>query len=154
MVLEHLGIDPARFTYEWVSAAEGIRFADVITEFGNRIRSLGPLGQKEKAGPGAFRYKLKAAEMTVEGRLFRTAFAKQAKQILGDGSFGKFPDKDKLAEVMSRETAMNEALLYLNENDRSAGELAELLCVPVEQAVGYVEMLKKKKLWDGELIGT
>jgi F420-non-reducing hydrogenase iron-sulfur subunit len=40
MILDHLGIDPIRFSVEWVSAAEGIRFAQVITEFDGKIKNL------------------------------------------------------------------------------------------------------------------
>ncbi len=42
MVLEDLGIDPERFMLDWVSSAEAPRFAQVVTEFTDKIRSLGP----------------------------------------------------------------------------------------------------------------
>ncbi len=41
-VLRQYGVDPARVRLEWVSAAEGDRFAEVISEFTNEIRALGP----------------------------------------------------------------------------------------------------------------
>jgi coenzyme F420-reducing hydrogenase delta subunit len=34
---------------EWVSASEAARFADVVQEFTERIRALGPLETKEVA---------------------------------------------------------------------------------------------------------
>jgi F420-non-reducing hydrogenase iron-sulfur subunit len=40
--LEDLGIDPERFRLDWVSSAEAPRFAQVVTEFTEKIRSLGP----------------------------------------------------------------------------------------------------------------
>ena len=40
--LEALGINKGRLRLEWVSAAEGQRFAQVITEFVREIRELGP----------------------------------------------------------------------------------------------------------------
>lgn len=48
-MLEDLGIDPQRFTIEWVSGAEGPRFASKVTEFTQRIKELGPnrFGEKE-----------------------------------------------------------------------------------------------------------
>ncbi len=39
---EDAGINPERVTIEWVSGAEGPRFAEKVTEFTQRIRSLGP----------------------------------------------------------------------------------------------------------------
>jgi F420-non-reducing hydrogenase iron-sulfur subunit len=41
-MLEDLGIEPERFKLEWVSASEGQRFAQVIKEFTDEIRDLGP----------------------------------------------------------------------------------------------------------------
>jgi F420-non-reducing hydrogenase iron-sulfur subunit len=37
-----LGIDPDRLRLEWISSAEGTRFAQVATEFTGKIRELGP----------------------------------------------------------------------------------------------------------------
>jgi len=41
-LLEFSGIDPERLMLKWVSSAEGPRFAKVVTEFVEKIRSLGP----------------------------------------------------------------------------------------------------------------
>jgi F420-non-reducing hydrogenase iron-sulfur subunit len=37
-----MGIDPDRFRIEWVSSAEAPRFQEVVTEFTDKIKSLGP----------------------------------------------------------------------------------------------------------------
>jgi F420-non-reducing hydrogenase iron-sulfur subunit len=41
-VVKLLGIDEGRLRLEWISAAEGNRFAQVIDEFTEQIRALGP----------------------------------------------------------------------------------------------------------------
>ena len=43
-MLEQLGVEPGRIRLEWVSAAEGDKFARVVTEFTEEVRALGPLG--------------------------------------------------------------------------------------------------------------
>jgi len=43
ILIKQLGINPKRVRLEWVSASEGKRFAEVITEFTNQIKELGPL---------------------------------------------------------------------------------------------------------------
>ena len=40
--ISEIGLDPRRIRLEWVSAAEGQRFAKIITEFTEEIRKLGP----------------------------------------------------------------------------------------------------------------
>lgn len=46
-----LGLEEERFRLEWISASEGQRFAEVMTEFTDRIKELGPnpmFGKDEK----------------------------------------------------------------------------------------------------------
>ncbi len=42
LVLEDMGIEPERFRIDWVSSAEAPRFQEVVTEFTDKIKSLGP----------------------------------------------------------------------------------------------------------------
>jgi heterodisulfide reductase subunit A len=60
-ILEKVGINPERYRLEWVSASEGKRFSQVVTEFTNKVKELGPMPKtgdkiepkKEKAEEGA-----------------------------------------------------------------------------------------------------
>lgn len=45
MLLHQFGIEPERLRLEWISAAEGVRFAQVVAEFTEQIKKLGPLGR-------------------------------------------------------------------------------------------------------------
>lgn len=40
-LIQLLGIEPQRLRLEWISAAEGARFAEVVEEFTDRVRALG-----------------------------------------------------------------------------------------------------------------
>jgi len=46
-LLSYLGIDPRRVRLDWVSASEGSRFAQIVTEFTEEMMKLGPLSLKE-----------------------------------------------------------------------------------------------------------
>jgi heterodisulfide reductase subunit A len=48
-VVEKVGIDPKRVRLEWVSASEGKRFAQVVTDFVNQVKELGPLNSSQKS---------------------------------------------------------------------------------------------------------
>ena len=41
-LLEHAGVQPERLRIEWISAAEGTRFAEIMNDFTAQIRTLGP----------------------------------------------------------------------------------------------------------------
>jgi len=47
-VLTEIGINSDRLRLEWVSASEGKRFADVMNEFTEQIRTLGPIEFRKK----------------------------------------------------------------------------------------------------------
>ena len=61
-LLESIGVNPDRLKLEWVSAGEGIRFAEVMNDFGKKIKTLGPLGKSE--GVDQDELKSKVAEIT------------------------------------------------------------------------------------------
>lgn len=42
-MIEDLGINPQRLRLEWISAAEGQRFSEVIKEFTQQVKNLGQL---------------------------------------------------------------------------------------------------------------
>lgn len=44
--LGHMGIDGARFRLEWISASEGAKFAEVMRDFTEDLKGLGPLVRK------------------------------------------------------------------------------------------------------------
>ncbi|MBU0496297.1 MAG: hydrogenase iron-sulfur subunit [Chloroflexi bacterium] len=46
-IMEHIGLNPERLRIEFMSSADGILFAEMMSEFGNEVRELGPLGKTE-----------------------------------------------------------------------------------------------------------
>lgn len=48
-LLEFIGVEPNRFRMSWVSAAEGAKFAQVITDFVGDLKPLGPQEKLKKA---------------------------------------------------------------------------------------------------------
>jgi F420-non-reducing hydrogenase iron-sulfur subunit len=61
-IMEHIGLNPERLRIEFMSSAEGVAFAEVMSEFGNEVKKLGPLGKAEGIEPSELRSKL--AEIT------------------------------------------------------------------------------------------
>jgi coenzyme F420-reducing hydrogenase delta subunit len=59
-LLERIGLNPERLRLGWVSAGEGIRFANIMNEFVPGIEKLGPLGKGEGLDEQELRFKLEA----------------------------------------------------------------------------------------------
>ncbi|MFA5384026.1 MAG: hydrogenase iron-sulfur subunit [Eubacteriales bacterium] len=64
-ILGHIGVNPDRLRLEWVSAGEGIRFANVMNDFGTQIANLGPLGRIEGTDGQILKLRLEAAAKLV-----------------------------------------------------------------------------------------
>jgi F420-non-reducing hydrogenase iron-sulfur subunit len=60
-LLEHSGVDPERLRIEWISAAEGVRFAEIMNDFAGTLRKLGPL--RNGGGPEEDELESKLAEV-------------------------------------------------------------------------------------------
>jgi F420-non-reducing hydrogenase iron-sulfur subunit len=52
-LLADFGIEPGRFRLEWVSAAEGAKWARLVNEVTELVRQLGPLNWKEQINKSA-----------------------------------------------------------------------------------------------------
>jgi len=57
-LLQHAGVNPDRLRIEWISAAEGVRFAEIVNDFTAQLRELGPVGNGEGPGEDEVRSKL------------------------------------------------------------------------------------------------
>jgi coenzyme F420-reducing hydrogenase delta subunit len=60
-ILKHLGVNPERLRLEWVSAGEGIRFAEVMNDLSSKVKSLGRFGSSEGIDSAELRSRLDAA---------------------------------------------------------------------------------------------
>ena len=110
MILKSLEINTDRVALEWASAAEGPLFVKLITEFTSKIKDIGTLASSEGLNHEELIRKMKAASMAVEGMKLRMAFAKQAKQMKKDKTYGHLPSEEKLLTVLMNEMARYEKL--------------------------------------------
>jgi len=46
-IMEHIGLSPERLNIQFMSAGDGILFAEHMNDFGKKVKSLGPLGISE-----------------------------------------------------------------------------------------------------------
>jgi len=61
-IMEHIGLNPDRLRIEFMSSAEGILFAELVNDFGSKVKELGPLGIGEGIDQNELKSKL--AEIT------------------------------------------------------------------------------------------
>jgi F420-non-reducing hydrogenase iron-sulfur subunit len=97
-VLKEIGINPKRYNLKWASAAEAPRFVQLITDFTNEIKELGPLGHSEGLDPEDVKIKIEKALELVESKKLRMTFGATTKTIRKDNDYSDA----HLAEIIDK----------------------------------------------------
>jgi coenzyme F420-reducing hydrogenase delta subunit/ferredoxin len=50
-IMEHVGLNPDRLRLEFMSSADGNLFAEIMRDFGSKVKALGPIGETEGIDP-------------------------------------------------------------------------------------------------------
>ncbi|MBU6997216.1 MAG: hydrogenase iron-sulfur subunit [Theionarchaea archaeon] len=138
-ILSKAGIDQKRLGLEWISAAEGQRFADVVNAFTQMITELGPL----RADP---RKIATAKEETADFRI-RWLVGRE-KDLLEEGNvFGEPVEESTfeilLDDVVTAQYVRTSILTALKDHSMSAKELAEMLELPSHVVVENLIHLRR-----------
>lgn len=83
-VLEEVGIRKERYDLQWASAAEAPRFVKLITDFTDRMREFGPLGEAEGLSQEEIKERLEKALAAVSDQKVRVSFGNAAKAVRKD----------------------------------------------------------------------
>jgi coenzyme F420-reducing hydrogenase delta subunit len=129
-LLPHIGINPARLRLEWVSAGEGIRFANIMNEYGAQVQQLGPLGSSEGQDAAALQLGLAAATRLVpyiklvQMERLRMPVRTEAAyhEFFASADFNRLFD-----ELIVDQLALSRILLLLGEGAMSQGAIAARL---------------------------
>ena len=100
-VLEEVGIRKERYDLQWASAAEAPRFVELITQFTEQMKELGPLGQAEGLSPEEVKERLEKALEVVSSQKVRISFGNASKAVRKDAVW----TKDHIDEVITTKMA-------------------------------------------------
>ena len=129
-LMEHIGLNPERLRIEFMSGGEGILFAEVMNDFGKKVKELGPLGKGEGIDENGLKFKLEAVTKLVpyirlvERERLRLPFKSEEE-------YDKFFTSDELNrlfnELIVDKLAISQIMSLLRERPLSTGEIAEML---------------------------
>ena len=63
-IMEHIGLTPERLSIKFMTAGDGIPFAQIMSEFSVKVKKLGPLGSGKAEGIDREKLKAKIEEVT------------------------------------------------------------------------------------------
>jgi coenzyme F420-reducing hydrogenase delta subunit/DNA-binding transcriptional ArsR family regulator len=146
-ILENIGINPDRLRLEWVSAGEGIRFADIMHEFGAKIKALGPFGSSEGRDVAGLLDGLKAATdlvpyfKLVERERFRVSKRSEA----GYKEFFARPDYEPLfKELVLDKLTMGRIMGALRADVTTAEDIAAKIGVQDSEVARHLLALSEQ----------
>jgi hypothetical protein len=129
-LLKQIGVNPERLRLEWISAAEGIRFAQVMNDVVKKVKELGPLGKGEGIDENTLNLKLEAVKNLLP---YIKLVERERLRVHPDAeeAYKKFfasEEGDRLvSKLILDKLAISQILLLLRKRSLSTGEISEIL---------------------------
>jgi coenzyme F420-reducing hydrogenase delta subunit len=129
-LLKQIGVSPERLRIEWIGAAEGNRFAEVMSEFAKSLRELGPIGEGEGIEPNDLQLKLGAVNQLVP---FMKLVEREKLRIptKTEEAYRTFFESDGanrlFDDLVADKLAQSQILLLLEKSPLSIREISERL---------------------------
>jgi F420-non-reducing hydrogenase iron-sulfur subunit len=148
-LLEAIGLNPNRLRLEWVSASEGVRYAEVVTDFTNRLKALGPLGTGEGMDLNALKLKLEAVRKLlpyvklVEREKLRVRFENKAEY---EKFFASADLKSLFDELIADKLAISQIMVLLERQALSTGEIADSLGMSRSEVSKHLNRSARQRL--------
>ncbi|MGC2776733.1 MAG: hydrogenase iron-sulfur subunit [Bradyrhizobium sp.] len=143
-ILEHIGVDPDRLRLEWVSAGEGIRFAEVMNDFSGKVKSLGPFGTSEGIELAQLQSGLEAATQLVP-YIKLVERERLRVPVRTDEGYRKFFGSEEFdalfKELVLDKLVMSRIMGVVREKPVSAGALSEGLGLAPSDVAKHLHVL-------------
>jgi len=147
-----------RVKLEWVSASEGARYAEVITEFTDHIKSLGPSPAGGDNPDEEILDILRAMEEAAGGDRLRALVGRERKITEQENVYGEQVSLEKFNEIFDsaimEEYERHRILVSLEKDRRSVKDLAAELKIDPSVVLEHIIILKSRGQVDfGEIVG-
>ncbi len=149
-LLKEAGFEPNRLRLEWISASEGAQFAEVIKDFTNQLRTLGPSPLTRKKPDPDLMARMEAAKASAEDFRLRTLVGKERKLVEEGNVYEEKKPQEEfdelMGEVIDAEYIRNRILLLVKNEPLSVKELAKLLDLDPRKVLRHIVVMRRKGL--------
>lgn len=136
-LLDMAGVESERLLLDWVSAGEGERFSQVVRQFIEKIRTMGPfpLHQEMKG-------KVRAIQATLEGEKVRWISGKGPELLEKENVYHEKLSQERLEEIMEgtiqEELIKNQILSLIESRSLPATEISQRLNLKLNETLTYL----------------
>ena len=150
-LFKFIGLNEERLAFRQCSSGEASVFVELVSEFDQKIRSIGPLGGDGDTvkAPEIFK-KLEAAEAVLAGEKIRWIIGKRTPFLESGNMYGEIFTEHEFNRaidmIIVEEMEVQEILARLKETARSVKDLANDLAIPPARVFRYITALKRKEM--------
>jgi F420-non-reducing hydrogenase iron-sulfur subunit len=128
-ILEHIGLNPERLKIEFLSAGEGILFADVMNKISKEISMLGPIGKGEGIDTSDLESKIQQVTQLIP-------YIKIVQRQKLDSRLGSEEEYEKLFTKEEVDKLFSEVVSYYIDPEKCQACMICFRKCPVEAIVG------------------
>jgi NADH-quinone oxidoreductase subunit E len=144
------GLEPERLRLEWVSAAEGARFAEIVKDFTDQVKRLGPSPLAREKPDEIVLAGVHAAERAAGSSRLRTLVGREKKLTEDENVYGEKVAQGEFDELMDesvKEEYLRSKIFFLAK-DRSVSveELAKCLSVDPRVVLRHIVVMRRRGL--------
>ena len=137
-----------RIRLEWVSASEGNRFAEIVTDFTNHIKELGPSPLHTAKNNTELIDKLKALEMASTSYRMRALVGRERAITEKENVYGEKIPKEEFDELFDNaiydEYIRHRILISLQKDPKSVKDLAIEFNTKPSETLDHILVLKQR----------
>jgi F420-non-reducing hydrogenase iron-sulfur subunit len=149
-ILARTGLEAERLRLEWVSASEGGRFAQLVKDFTDQLKKLGPSPLAGDKPDKKILASVSAAKAAAEDFRLRL-FVGREKTMIDDGNvYGEEVSEEELDkvldEIIDTEYVRNRIFLLVKKEPLSVKELSKRLDLDSQMVLRHIVVMKQRGL--------
>ena len=141
-----------RMRLDWVSAAEGNKFAQIVSEFTKHIQDLGPSPIKETQKKSEILDSLQAVKNVLEDSRLRGLMARQRELVSDENVYGEQISIEKfeklIDDVITNEFTRHKIINKIREKGKSVPTIANEIGVKASEVLEHIVVLRSRGLVD------
>ena len=141
-----------RMRLDWVSAAEGNRFAQIVSDFTKHIEELGPSPIKESKDKTQIIDDLEAVKSVLESTRLRGLTARQRDLVTEKNVYGNQITAEKfenlLNDAINNEFFRHKIVIKIKEIGKSVPDIANELGIKAKEVLEHIVVLRSRGLVD------
>ena len=129
-LLKYIGVNPDRLRIDWISASEGVRFAEVMNDYAQNMKETGVLGEAEGIDKVVLNRRLEAINKLIPYiKLVERERLRLPEK--SEEAYNNFFNSDEVNtlfnELIGDKLAISQIVLLLQEKPLSTSEISEIL---------------------------